>query len=96
MRALIPIQFIETMMYKYDALAKERGVTIVSACGFDSVPTDIGVKHLQTYCQQKNLGLDAVEMFFELCAFLYILVIFAVNRVLRAALVIMVPGSLQC
>jgi short subunit dehydrogenase-like uncharacterized protein len=26
----------------YDAQAKERGLTLVSACGFDSVPADIG------------------------------------------------------
>ncbi|KAL7727007.1 hypothetical protein ACLKA6_010050 [Drosophila palustris] len=36
-------QYMETMQLKYNERAKERGVYIVSACGFDSIPADMGV-----------------------------------------------------
>ncbi|KAF0683473.1 Aste57867_24507 [Aphanomyces stellatus] len=35
-------QFIETMMQRYNEDAKKSGAVIVSACGFDSVPSDMG------------------------------------------------------
>lgn len=36
-------QFMETMQLKYHREAEEKNLYIVSACGFDSVPCDIGV-----------------------------------------------------
>lgn len=36
-------QFMEKMQLEYDELAREKGVYIVSACGFDSIPADLGV-----------------------------------------------------
>lgn len=39
--------YMESMELKYNDLAKEKGVYIVSACGFDSIPADIGVKHFE-------------------------------------------------
>ncbi|KAH8359371.1 hypothetical protein KR093_006146 [Drosophila rubida] len=36
-------QYMETMQLKYNERAKERGVYIVSACGFDSIPADMGI-----------------------------------------------------
>jgi len=35
-------EFIEAVAYEYDDLARERGVHVASACGFDSVPVDVG------------------------------------------------------
>ncbi|OQV24954.1 Saccharopine dehydrogenase-like oxidoreductase [Hypsibius exemplaris] len=35
--------FLESMQVKYDELAKSRGVYIVSACGFDSIPSELGI-----------------------------------------------------
>ena len=35
-------QFIEGMYEKYDELAKKNNVTIVPACGFDSMPAELG------------------------------------------------------
>lgn len=40
-------QYMETMQLKYNDLAKEKGVYIVSACGFDSIPADLGVIFLE-------------------------------------------------
>ena len=36
-------EFIETMEYKYHEEAKKSGALIVSTCGFDSIPADMGV-----------------------------------------------------
>ncbi len=37
---------MENMMVKYDELASTNGVTVVTACGFDSVPADIGCHYI--------------------------------------------------
>ncbi|MFF9909762.1 saccharopine dehydrogenase family protein [Streptomyces sp. NPDC013457] len=36
-------EFVDEMYVKYDARARETGARIVHACGFDSVPHDLGV-----------------------------------------------------
>ena len=35
-------EFMENMELKYNAAAEAAGVLIVSSCGFDSIPADIG------------------------------------------------------
>ena len=35
---------MELMEEKYHRQAKEAGVFVVSACGFDSIPCDVGVR----------------------------------------------------
>ncbi|XP_060802021.1 saccharopine dehydrogenase-like oxidoreductase isoform X1 [Amyelois transitella] len=40
-------QFIETVQLKYSAQARDAGVYIINACGFDSIPNDMGVIFLQ-------------------------------------------------
>lgn len=35
------------MQLEYHKAAQEKGIYIVSACGFDSVPSDLGVIFLQ-------------------------------------------------
>ncbi len=40
-------QFLESMQLKYHAEAKEKGVYIVGACGFDSIPSDLGTVFLK-------------------------------------------------
>lgn len=40
-------QFMETAFLEYDELAREKGIYIVSACGFDSIPCDLGLVLLQ-------------------------------------------------
>ncbi|XP_047518020.1 saccharopine dehydrogenase-like oxidoreductase isoform X1 [Pieris napi] len=39
--------FIESMYLKYNQAAREAGVYVISACGFDSIPTDLGVVFLE-------------------------------------------------
>ncbi|KAJ0178009.1 hypothetical protein K1T71_006882 [Dendrolimus kikuchii] len=53
-------QFIETMQLKYHKQAEEAGVYIISACGLDSIPNDMGVIFLE-----KNFGgiLNSVESY---------------------------------
>ncbi|XP_037946561.1 saccharopine dehydrogenase-like oxidoreductase [Teleopsis dalmanni] len=36
-------QYMETMQLKYNEQAKEKNVYVVSACGFDSIPADMGI-----------------------------------------------------
>lgn len=40
-------QYMETIQLKYSKAAEEKGVYVISACGFDSIPTDMGVVFLQ-------------------------------------------------
>lgn len=37
--------FVDRMVERYDARARERGVKVVSCCGFDSIPHDLGVRY---------------------------------------------------
>lgn len=39
-------QFMERMQLEYHKAAEEKGVYVVSACGFDSIPADLGVVFL--------------------------------------------------
>ncbi|GAV05965.1 hypothetical protein RvY_16013 [Ramazzottius varieornatus] len=36
-------QFLEGMQLKYDEYAKSQGVYVVGACGFDSIPSELGI-----------------------------------------------------
>ncbi|XP_011194846.2 saccharopine dehydrogenase-like oxidoreductase [Zeugodacus cucurbitae] len=40
-------QYMETMQLKYNKQAQERNVFIISACGFDSIPADLGVVFIE-------------------------------------------------
>lgn len=37
---------MENIQLEYHEAAEKKGVYVVSACGFDSVPCDLGVIHL--------------------------------------------------
>jgi short subunit dehydrogenase-like uncharacterized protein len=47
------VQWIKRMQDKYEAAAKQSGARIVHCCGFDSVPSDMGVYFLQQQAQQQ-------------------------------------------
>lgn len=47
--------FIKDMLDKYQQTAKESGARIVNSCGFDSLPSDLGVLFTQN-CAQKEYG----------------------------------------
>ncbi|KAG6457353.1 hypothetical protein O3G_MSEX010260 [Manduca sexta] len=40
-------QFMETMQLHYNEQAREAGVYVIGACGFDSIPNDLGLVYLQ-------------------------------------------------
>ena len=56
-------QFLETMQLKYHKEATEKGVYIIGACGFDSIPSDVGASLVH-----KAMGgpVNAIETYLEL------------------------------
>ena len=44
-------QWIRRMIQTYETLAQQSGARIVHCCGFDSIPSDLGVYYLQQYAQ---------------------------------------------
>ena len=62
-------QWIRKMIDSYEEDAKLSGARIVNCCGFDSIPSDIGVKFLQnhaqrhfgSYCDQIKLRVKAIK-----------------------------------
>ncbi|XOV78760.1 MAG: saccharopine dehydrogenase family protein [Aestuariibacter sp.] len=46
-------QWIAEMLEKYEATAKKNGARIVNCCGFDSIPSDMGVLFLQENAKQQ-------------------------------------------
>lgn len=49
-------QFMRKMIDKHEEAAKKSGARIVHACGFDSVPSDIGVYYLQQQAKEQLGG----------------------------------------
>jgi short subunit dehydrogenase-like uncharacterized protein len=47
------VQWIAKMLERYEDEAKKSGARIVNSCGFDSVPSDLGVYFLQHHAKQK-------------------------------------------
>lgn len=47
------VQWIRRMLDRYEPAAKRTGARIVHCCGFDSVPSDLGVHFLQREAQQR-------------------------------------------
>ncbi|KAF5282099.1 hypothetical protein FQR65_LT14417 [Abscondita terminalis] len=56
-------QYMEYIQYKYHEAAKEKGVYILSACGFDSIPCDLGLLYTA-----QNFGgtLNSAEIYFQM------------------------------
>ena len=55
--------FIEQMEVKYRKQAAENDVIAISGCGFDSVPSEMGVVMLQDYFHKNKLKLFGIEAF---------------------------------
>ena len=47
------VQWVKRMITRYQGQAQESGARIVHCCGFDSIPSDMGVWHLQQQAQQQ-------------------------------------------
>lgn len=56
-------QFMERMQLEYDAMAREKGVYVISACGFDSIPAEMGIQYLE---QQFDGELNSVECYLKI------------------------------
>ncbi|KAI8365351.1 saccharopine dehydrogenase [Radiomyces spectabilis] len=59
-------EFIERMQRTYHDQAKAKNVTIVHACGFDSVPSDMGVIWLKQAYQARGWTPTQIEMFLRI------------------------------
>ncbi|MEO1298601.1 MAG: saccharopine dehydrogenase NADP-binding domain-containing protein [Cyanobacteria bacterium J06636_16] len=55
------VQWIHRMVQTYEALAQQSGARIIHCCGFDSIPSDLGVYYLQQQAQ-KQLGESCVQV----------------------------------
>ncbi len=47
------VQWMRRMIHKYEAQAQASGARIVHNCGFDSIPSDLGVHFLQRHAQEQ-------------------------------------------
>ncbi|OEY67620.1 saccharopine dehydrogenase family protein [Marinobacter sp. X15-166B] len=57
------VQWIRRMIETYEAQAKASGARIVHCCGFDSIPSDLGVWYLQQQAQKAfGVPCDSVRM----------------------------------
>ena len=55
------VHWMRHMISKYQNLAKESGAKIVHTCGFDSIPSDIGVYFLQKNMRELH-GVNAKQI----------------------------------
>lgn len=56
-------QWIRRMIQRYDTTAQRSGARIVHCCGFDSIPSDLGVYYLQQQAKQQfGENCDRVKM----------------------------------
>jgi short subunit dehydrogenase-like uncharacterized protein len=47
------VQWIRRMLHAYERTARKSGARIVHSCGFDSIPSDLGVFYLQQQARQR-------------------------------------------
>ncbi|KAI8333901.1 saccharopine dehydrogenase [Chlamydoabsidia padenii] len=59
-------EFVERMQRTYHKQAVDKKMTIVHSCGFDSVPTDMGVLWIKQLYASKGWTPTQIEMFFKL------------------------------
>jgi short subunit dehydrogenase-like uncharacterized protein len=55
------VQWIRRMVQRYEATARESGARVVHCCGFDSIPSDMGVHFLQRQAM-KRLGVPCARI----------------------------------
>jgi len=48
------VQWIRRMLDRYEVTAKKTGARIVHCCGFDSLPSDLGVHFVQSQAKQRD------------------------------------------
>jgi len=55
------VQWIRRMVQRYEATARKSGARVVHCCGFDSIPSDMGVHFLQRQAM-KRLGVPCTRV----------------------------------
>ena len=55
------VQWIRRMLQRYEATARKSGARVVHCCGFDSIPSDMGVHFLQRQAM-KQLGVPCKQV----------------------------------
>lgn len=55
------VQWVQQMLQKYEEIAQQSGARIVHCCGFDSVPSDLGVYYLQQQ-SQRHFGEPCIQV----------------------------------
>lgn len=55
------VQWMRSIIERFDRAAKEAGVRVVHACGFDSIPSDLGVLVLDARAKQRGVRLSRVR-----------------------------------
>ena len=55
----LPLQFMEKVRQEYSEAAREAGVLLVSSCGFDSIPNDLGALYVQRQFHGELAYLDS-------------------------------------
>lgn len=54
------------MQLKYDDIARQKGVYIVSACAFDSIPAEMGIQFLERHFDGELNSVDCcIEVWVE-------------------------------
>jgi len=56
--------FMAKMQLKYNELAKKNKVYVVSGCGYDSIPSELGVQFLREHCPAGD-RLKTIDMFIK-------------------------------
>lgn len=56
-------QFIEKMQLKYHDLAQEKGIYIISPCGLESIPVEMGIEYME---RNFNGTLNSVESYLRM------------------------------
>ncbi len=55
------VQWMRSIIERFDQVARDRGVRVVHACGFDSIPSDLGVLSLHAAARARGERLRAAR-----------------------------------
>lgn len=83
------LQFMEGMQLKYNKAAEQSGVHIVNACGYDSIPADMGISYLMRNFKGKTghsplqCTFSGLQVFHDNCLSLISAYIFSMWQVIQ-------------
>ena len=59
------VKYIREVQSKYDEEARKKGIYLISACGFASIPPDLSLGYLKKNCNEK---INSAEIYLRLKA----------------------------